>query len=277
MGKLKFALIPVFAWIILFLAVGCGTTAADVRQASDPENTLIFLLIGQSNMEGKPRPEIRDLEKDSRIEVLAYENAAGRTYNKWYTASPPLHSSWAGVGPGDYFAKTLIEGLPEGYSIGLVPCGISGVDIDFFRKGVVSARRNEFSIPPDNSWDGAYDWVMERALIAKKKGRIAGVLFHQGESDAGQSIWLAKINGIINDLRNDLDIPDLPLLVGELYYGGPCAGHNSIIARVPDVVDNAYVISAEGLNGADQYHFDLDGQRELGKRYGRKMLKVLGY
>ncbi|MBN1697427.1 MAG: hypothetical protein JW881_07930 [Spirochaetales bacterium] len=242
----------------------------------DP-NRLVFLLIGQSNMEGVPKPEAVDMEENPRIFVLAYQNSPRqkRLYDQWYIATPPLHSSSLGVGIGDYFAKTLIKGLSEKYSIALVPCGISGVDIDFFRKGVVSKRRKEFRIPPDNHWDGAYEWVIERARLAQKAGRIAGIVFHQGESDAGQSVWLDKVDEMVTNLRNDLETGDIPFVAGELYYKGPCAGHNRIIQRVPDRISNSRVVSAEGLNGVDQFHFDLEGQREIGKRYGEAMLELL--
>jgi hypothetical protein len=242
----------------------------------DPDR-LIFLLIGQSNMEGGPKPEPVDLEENPRIHVLAYQTSPRlkREYNQWYIASPPLHSSSLGVGIGDYFAKTLIRGLPEKYSIGLVPCGIAGVDIDFFRKNIVSSRRKEFRIPPDNHWDGAYEWVIERARLAQESGVIAGILFHQGESDAGQTIWLKKVDEMVADLRNDLDTGDIPFLVGELYYDGVCVGHNRIIRQAPGRVYNSYVISAEGLNGVDWFHFDLESQREFGRRYAEVMLEAL--
>jgi len=35
------------------------------------------------------------------------------------------------------------------------------------------------------------------------------------------------------------------------------------------------LISASGLNGIDTFHFDLPGQRELGKRYGTAMQQAL--
>lgn len=92
----------------------------------------VFLLLGQSNMEGQPQAQAQDREQNPRIKVLAYDDCASvnREYGKWYTASPPLHSCGGGVGPGDYFAKTLIQSLPEDHSIGLVPCAVNGAPID---------------------------------------------------------------------------------------------------------------------------------------------------
>lgn len=258
------------------------TKPEPVKTDIDPEydpNRLVFLLIGQSNMEGASIPgSEEDVEINERVIVLSYTNdkSRKREYNKWYYAKPPLHSPWnVAIGPGDYFGKTMADALPEEYSIALVPCAISGVDIDFFRKNIVSKRRNEFTIPPDNKKDGAYEMVMEKALLASGVGRIAGILFHQGESDSGQMVWLDKVKEMVNDLRADLEIPDLPFLAGELYYKGACAGHNSIIRKIPDRISDSYVISAKGLNGIDSFHFDTEGQRELGRRYAVKMMEIL--
>jgi len=235
---------------------------------------LVFLLLGQSNMEGAPQPQAQDREQDPRIKVLAYEDCTGvnREYGKWYTAYPPLHSCDAGVGPGDYFAKTLIESLPDDYTIGLVPCAVNGAPIDLFRKGVA---RTGYDLPPDNHWETGYEWIISRAREAQETGVIRGILFHQGESNSGQSDWVGKVAGLVNDLRTDLALGEVPFLAGELYYDGCCMAHNTLVHELATTIPNAFVVSASGLNGTDQYHFDLAGQRELGTRYGEKMQEVL--
>lgn len=241
----------------------------------DP-NVYVFLLIGQSNMEGMAQPEAEDRKLNNRVKMLQYTDCTNtaRKYNTWYTAIPPLHSCFAGVGPGDYFGKALADAYPEA-TIGLVPLGIAGVDIDFFRKGVVSARRAEFKIPPDDHWEGAYEWVLERARLAQEMGTIRGIIFHQGESDTGQAAWLDKVQGMVADLRSDLGIGEVPFIAGELLYGACCDAHNPIIAQIPDRIPNSFVVSAEGLTGQDDAHFDLAAQRELGKRYGQQMIDAL--
>jgi hypothetical protein len=228
-------------------------------------------------MEGMPSAEAADRTTNARVKVLAYDNCTnlGRTYNQWYTAAPPLHSCYAGVGPGDYFARTIAAQYPT-KTIGLVPCAISGVDIAFFQKGVVSTRRNEFRIPPDNHWTGAYEFVIERARLAQRSGVIKGILFHQGESDNGQTAWVGKVAGMVNDLRTDLGLGNVPFLAGELLYSGCCAAHNPVIAMLPGQITNASVISAMGLSGMDEAHFDLAGQRSFGQRYGERMIQVGG-
>jgi lysophospholipase L1-like esterase len=73
----------------------------------------------------------------------------------------------------------------------------------------------------------------------------------------------------------------IPLLVGEVVnadQGGVCAAHNDVIALVPSVIPQAEVISSSGCTVAfDHLHFNAAGYRELGKRYGLRMLQLLGY
>lgn len=238
---------------------------------------MIFLLIGQSNMVGAPKPQSGDEVENPRVEVLAYDDCPNlhRVYNHWYVAKPPLHDCYGGVGPGDGFGKALAAAYPNA-TIGLVPLAINGVDVDFFVKGVVSSRRHEFRIPPDNHWAGAYDWVVERARLAQQMGTIRGILFHQGESDAGNPRWVGKVATIVADLRSDLGLRRAPFVAGELLYSGCCGKwHNSLIAQLPHVIDDASVVSANGLSGQDAAHFDLPAQREIGARYGAAMIDLL--
>lgn len=273
---MRFLFLPLFLSLLVSCFSAPQPPTAQVPPSGDPHRW-VFLLIGQSNMVGTPRPQAADLSTDPRIRVMGYADSGSplRIHEVWTTAYPPLHNNWAGVGPGDWFAKTLIEAVPEGVSIDLVPCAIAGVDIDMFRKGVVSSRRGEFFVPPDDHWKGAYDWVVERARLAQRTGVIKGILFHQGESNAGSPSWPGKVAEMVADLRSDLGLGEVPFLAGELLYSGPCAGHNAQVARLPGLVPGAVVVSAAGLEGQDRFHFDLAGQRELGRRYARALIPLL--
>jgi lysophospholipase L1-like esterase len=73
----------------------------------------------------------------------------------------------------------------------------------------------------------------------------------------------------------------VPLLAGELVnadQGGACASMNKIIATLPKVLRNSYVIPSSGCTGRpDHLHFTAEGYRVFGKRYAETMLSVLGY
>jgi hypothetical protein len=230
----------------------------------------VFLLLGQSNMAGYPKAQQQDRTEDPRVRVLGFDNCAatGRQVDVWDVAAPPLHECWNdGLGPGDYFAKTLLAIIPEGDTIGLVPSAISGERIEAFLK--VGGTR--------------YDRLIQRARLAQQAGGvIEGILFHQGESNSGDGSWPGKVNTLITDLRTDLGIGEVPFLAGELLYTGGTAGHNTLVNQLPDVVSNAFVIPANGLvvdpiDTQWNLHFDHDSQVEFGKRYAQKMIEALGW
>ena len=242
----------------------------------------VFLLFGQSNMHGGSTSDAEDRKTNPRVKVLAYDNCSsnGRTYDNWYTAAPALHSCGNGVGLGDWFGKAIADSLPND-TIALIPCAISGVDISFFSKGVVSSRRKEFSIPPDNKWDGAYPWMLERLKLAQQKGEIAGILLHQGEADwtdTARTKWPGRVAKIVSDLKSDLKFGDVPVLIGELRQDSKacCAAHNPVVATAAKTVPNGHVVSSSGLEAStDVYHLTSPGNREFGKRYAVAMASAL--
>jgi hypothetical protein len=126
-----------------------------------------------------------------------------------------------------------------------------------------------------------YDWILSRARAAQDSGGVIdGILFHQGESNCGDPAWPGKVRTLIADLRADLDIAGTPFLAGELLYSGGCANHNTLVAQLPGSMDDAYVVSAEGLaiDPADTWnlHFGHDAQVTLGTRYAETMITALG-
>jgi hypothetical protein len=238
------------------------TSTVTTKPTSSKETFHVFLLLGQSNMAGYPKAQASDKVEDKRIIVLDYNS------NQWRTAIPPLHEKWQdAIGPGDWFSKTIVEHIPEGDTIGLVPCAISGERIETFMKNGGSK----------------YNWIIERSKLAQQRGGIInGILFHQGESNNGDSSWPGKVNTLVKDLRSDLGLAPVPFIAGELLYSGGCAGHNVYINQLPSVVENCYVVSASGLvvDPSDtqwNLHFSHDSQVTLGKRYAQKMIGALGW
>ncbi|KNY28475.1 carbohydrate binding domain-containing protein [Pseudobacteroides cellulosolvens] len=228
-----------------------------------------FLLLGQSNMAGFPAAQESDKVEDPRIRVLGYDNnpALGRVTDQWDVAAPPLHESWNGaIGPGDWFAKTMIKKYPASDTIGLIPCAISGEKIETFMK--VGGTK--------------YSWIIERAKLAQQAGGVIdGIIFHQGESNNGDPAWPEKVKTLVGDLRTDLNLGKVPFIAGELLYSGDCASHNTLVNQLPSLITNCHVVSAQGLvedpsDTTYNLHFDHDSQVALGKRYAEKMGQALG-
>jgi hypothetical protein len=237
----------------------------------------VFLLFGQSNMYGLPNPQAEDLQVIPRVEVLTLEQCGRHGVNQWMPAQPPLHGCVGqpsgsvfgpGVGPGDYFARTIADAFPED-TILLVPNAIPGVSIDVFQPG-----------------QQAYNSILARARMAQERGEIAGMIFHQGESDCGspqsRGSWPGRVKNVVDGLRSDLGIADVPFVAGEIIRLFGCANDmNPVIGSLPNTITNAGVVSSQGNFGAVQgdnfntLHFDLAAQREFGRRYAQAMLELL--
>jgi hypothetical protein len=266
------------------LALSCLTalvlTTTTLSAAPDP-NFYVFLCFGQSNMEGFPRTiEDQDMTVDKRFQVLAAVDfpALGRTKGNWYDAVPPLCRPSCGLCPADYFGRVLVANLPEKIRVGVINVSVAGCKIELFQK---AGYESYLSTQPAwmknivKQYDGSpYARLVELAKQAQADGVIKGILLHQGESNSGDSQWPSKVKGVYDDLLKDLALEpnSVPLLAGEL-VAGP-----GVVARLPQAVPHSYVISSKGCaSQPDHLHFNSAGYRELGKRYGEKMLSLLGY
>ena len=254
----------------------------------DP-NFHIYLCFGQSNMDGAGRIEEQDKTVDERFQVLAAIDSAkqGRTKGKWYPAVPPLCRGTAGLGPADYFGRTMVANLPKDVRVGVVVVAVPGCKIELFEKdkfeqyaATVPGWMKNFI----KGYEGnPYRHLVNIARLAQKDGVIKGILLHQGESNPNDKEWPRKVKGIYDNLIKDLDLKpeQVPLLAGETVNAdqkGVCAGVNKIIDELPRTLPNSYVISSAGCaaNG-DRLHFSGAGQREFGKRYAETMLTVMDH
>jgi hypothetical protein len=267
-----------------------GLLLSDINVFSQDPDFYIFLCLGQSNMEGNARIEEQDtLGVDKRFLTMAAVDCPelGRTLGNWYPAVPPLCRCYTGLTPADYFGRTLVAELPENIRVGVINVSVGGCKIELFGTDNYQsyvATVPDWMVPMINEYGGnPYGRLVEVAQLAQKDGVIKGILLHQGESDSGDTLWPQKVKVVYDKLMNDLDLnPDsIPLLAGELVNAdqeGVCAGMNSIIQNLPQTIPNSYVIPSDGCNDApDNLHFTAEGYRELGKRYGVRMLSLLGY
>lgn len=248
--------------------------------AQDP-NFHIYLCFGQSNMAGAGDIETQDRTVDPRFQFMKPQDCASKNQlaGNWYPAVPPLWGCNGGIGPADYFGRTLVANLPTNVKVGVVVVGIPGCKIELFGKTGFQGQDTYNNVPSKYA-GSAYAWLVDLAKQAQKTGVIKGILLHQGESNSGDQAWPTKVKGVYDNLIKDLGLEasKTPLLAGELLYqnyGSCCSGHNAIIAKLPSVLPNSHVISASGLPGKDVYHFNSAAVRTFGQRYAQKMLTLL--
>ena len=231
-----------------------------------PLRLQLFLLIGQSNMAGRGAVDAET--PHPRIWMLTKEQS-------WVPARDPLHfdkPAVVGVGPGLSFAQRVADAHPE-QNIGLIPAAVGGSGINVWEPGAY--------YEPTQSYP--YDDAIRRAKKALENGQLAGILWHQGESDSQPekvTVYEQKLTALVRRIRADLRAETVPFLIGTLgdFYvrKNPNARQiNVILTKTPDVLPNVYVVSASGLtHKGDTTHFDTPSARMLGHRFADCYLNI---
>ncbi len=231
----------------------------------------IYLLMGQSNMKGRGvMPE--EPKRDPRIVMMHLRD------DQWYLARHPLHLTGdaktfeghdnAGVGPGLAFAEVVAGREPKA-AIGLIPCAVGGSPIRVWEKGAK-----------------LYDEALRRGKLALQtaapaKPRIAGVLWLQGEADAGpdnRAGYEGKLLKLVDDLRADLSLPELPFIACTIGEMSPDAARladqkamNEVLLSLPRKRPHTACVDARDIKThiGDHVHFDTAAQEEIGRRFAR--------
>ena len=267
-------LISVFLTLLVFLSslVAQQVQAQNDSNPSDvavelptKENFRIVVLAGQSNMAGRGFVEEEDKIPIPRVYMLNKEGL-------WVPAVDPVHydKPSAGVGPGRTFAKLLVESNPA-IAVGLVPTACGGSSIDHWAPGVFFNQTKSYP----------YDDAISRTKRALEDGELEAILWRQGESDASPQKAInhaEKLQTLFERFRKEFNAPNLPILVGELFYEEETEGSQAIRKAQLEVVEKlqpAAFVSAEGtVLNPDRVHFDRQSQIEQGKRFFEALQKL---
>ena len=270
-------------FVSLFFGLGLAVSA----NATPDPNFHIYLAFGQSNMEGQGNIESQDKTVDKRFQVLwtTNETNCGKKLGEWSDAVPPLASCSGKLGPADYFGRTMVEKTDSKIRVGVVDVAVAGCSIQLFDSSISQSYMNQqagwFKQKVEAYGGKPYERLIEMAKKAQEDGVIKGIIFHQGETDAGDGQWPSKVKAVYDRILKDLGLEgDIPFLAGEVLRGGMSQGANNNIAKLPQQSKNFYVISSEGLtqplNDGQNVHFTSQEYRDFGKRYAEKMIEVLG-
>ena len=268
---------------VVSMFLGLGLAVSSAFAAPDP-NFHIYLAFGQSNMEGQGTIESKDKTVDPRFQMFStIDNFNGRKLGTWNDAIPPLANKHGGLGPSDYFGRTLVERLDPQIKVGVVVVAVAGCSIVLFDPPVSDSYWSQqagwfMDIVRDYGGD-PYQRLVDMAKKAKEDGVIKGIIFHQGETDEGDSDWPNKVKKVYDRLVKDAGLDEnIPFFAGEVPYNGSSKGTNNNIRKLPSKSKNFYLVSAEGLNDLDmlRIHFSSQGYRDFGKRYAEKVIEVLG-
>ena len=182
----------------------------------------LWVLAGQSNMEG--HGDLMDVEPPSPL-VHSFDMA-----DRWEIAEEPLHTTVSAVDPVHWPLNAQHEperlqgqaletyianrkkgaglGLPfaadmvtrTGVPVGLIPCAHGGTSMEQWSPAL-----------KDRGGDSLYGSMVRR--VQAVGGRVKGILWYQGESDATpkySAAFLAKFESFVKAVRADFQQPNLP-------------------------------------------------------------------
>ena len=242
----------------------------------------LWILAGQSNMEGSA--DLVDVETPHPL-VHSFQSR-----EEWSPAEEPLHwlgesprvvhhAIWGmtkpesipprdlnrskGAGLGLTFAKEMVA--QTGVPIGLIPASHGGTSMQQWDPAL-----------RDQGGDSLYGATHERFMAVG--GKVAGILWYQGESDANPSDaakYSQRMTTLIQSFRADFQAPNLPFYLVQL--GGfviepsqdMLIGWNQVreIQRtLPETMANVGMVAAIDLGLDDGIHIDTQSLKTLGRR-----------
>jgi hypothetical protein len=237
--------------------IGINRTNADM---------LSILMIGQSNMCGRG-----NLHEVPQIENPAcYMMRMGR----WQPMSDPINVDRAiegipypsGVSLAGSFADELSR--YTGKDVGLIPCADGGTKVESWLPGKL-----------------LFDHAVMQCRLAMRTSTLAGIIWHQGESNANTdpAIYKKRVLSVFEGLRRELGMPDLPIVAGEISEN--CAPRWEI-SKTADRINGVYrelerelpffaLASSKDLSLKDDgIHFSSTSLREFGVRYFKKFITI---
>lgn len=228
-------------------SVGSREDAVEWRPSGDLIHFLcvgdIWLIAGQSNAEGTAKSPV-----DDPSEIGVHQFSANY---QWELAAHGIrHHPWLA------FAKTLKKEL--GYPIGLIPTAVGGTPISRWTAG-----------PKGDLFRKMKDRMIEAG------GRIKGVIWYQGESDANDvdcSKYKARFSSLLNGLRKTPENKNLPVITVQLnrflsgLHGKEWEKIREIQRRISHEFDNVYIFSAFDSVLCDGIHNGSLGQLLIAQR-----------
>lgn len=250
----------------------------------------LWVLAGQSNMVGAGLIT-KKYKADSSIMMLTMDN-------KWIRATPPIHRIYdegaapifkktifrlnpafteeayrntaeaskkqpvGGMGPDWFFAKHIVK--RTGRRVVLIPCAMGATSMADWDP----ATKNQ-------GGDSLYGNMMQRITLAG--GKIKGILWYQGESDAApgtDKTFETTFLNLVDSIRRDTGIPDLPFIYVQISRF--CIGRKDLVSSWESVREtqrtvagkrkNLFVVPAIDLPLDDMIHIGTAGHERLGAR-----------
>ena len=222
-----------------------------------------------------------DLENDGI--TLSFEERKGALH-------PNYGARTSTYGPELMFGHYMGEALNQ--DVLLVKVVQGGTDLRVDWKTPCSSQNAGNQLTSDEiAQESLYDALIEKATQIQnaefatnlfpgyegKEIELAGFVWFQGFNDGFNDVNLnnyeTNLKCLVEDLRNDLNEPELPIVIAQSHVGDSSNGVQSGQANTAQQTDNVNLSITDDLSG--YYHFDSAAQLVIGKRMAEAMMPLL--
>jgi len=276
--------------VLSFVLALAHTGWTDELQKPEPGKKIkVFLLAGQSNMEGradgnKLMPQDRErLEKAQGSVQLAfnYEPVCALDVVKPSRDIAKIYKRDLIFGPELFFGIALSEAWPE--------------------EKILLIKRTEGGTSLHGCWNP--DWRADRAAVMGEESEpklysalttyvkqvlsgygedeyeICAMLWVQGETDAGDKTaateYGTNLRALIERIRHDVGRETLPFLLFQVGYGEVVEGMRRTAREVPNVTlirQSLDPVSPDFYKKMENGHYNYEGMKKLGYRFAELFL-----
>jgi sialate O-acetylesterase len=208
---------------------------------------------------------------------------------RWQRAEEPLH--WLVDSPDPVHSgdpdtraerssaqhKNRVKGAGLGLPFGVILSSTTGVPIGLIATAHGGTRMKQWD--PELKGDGGKSlYGSMLGQVKRAGGKVRGVLWYQGESDANPDAakeYPKAFASFINSVRDDfgdLDLPFYLVQIGRVIRAGDPAPWNAVQdaqRRIPDRMANTAVVASIDLELDDGIHVGTSGLKRLGMRLAR--------
>jgi len=271
------------------LASACTAWADELQKPGHGKKIKVFLLAGQSNMEGRADGAKLTPEDRERLEMVQgrvqlafnYEPIRVLDVVKPSEEIAEIYERDVIFGPELFFGITLSEAWP-GEKILLIKLSAGGTSLygcwnpDWqLDKAAAIGEEHEPKL-----YGALTDYVRQvLSGYEQDEYEICAMLWVQGERDAGNETAAAaygdNLEALIKCIRRDTACDLLPFLLFQVGHGEVVEGMKRVAREVPNVTlipQSLDPISLDFYQKMENGHYNYEGMKKLGRRFAEVVL-----
>lgn len=245
----------------------------------------MFIVMGQSNADGKADFTLLDSQTSRTLESLDRTGTLIHNSSIDHTTREYIEGTWGNINPGTNTAQAADRFGPELGFTDTIKATVDGGGNATFSNPIAIMKFTKGATDLGNNWDSpsgdCYTAMIQDIPNSKYdlgqlnyKFNIRGMIWYQGESDAGNLTYATNyetnLNAFIADVRVRFNTPNLPIILCKIGYtaGNEPTYYTEVrdaLQAVSDNDSNIDIIDTEPYDKRDTVHLNAKGMYELGE------------